>query len=59
MFCKSSAGIKQACLIAKAQHFEGFPPAIEGLIGAVDIADKVSAKIQVYKVFTFSVLFNR
>ncbi|XP_059139870.1 large ribosomal subunit protein mL37-like [Physella acuta] len=33
-------GIKQACLIAKAQHFEGFPPAVEGLIGALDIEDK-------------------
>ncbi|CAL1527951.1 unnamed protein product [Lymnaea stagnalis] len=33
-------GVKQACLIAKAQHFQGFPSAVESLVGAIDIPDK-------------------
>uniref|UniRef100_A0A0B7A4B7 39S ribosomal protein L37, mitochondrial n=1 Tax=Arion vulgaris TaxID=1028688 RepID=A0A0B7A4B7_9EUPU len=33
-------GVKQACLIANAQHFEGFPATVEKLIGAVDIPEK-------------------
>ncbi|BFZ25444.1 hypothetical protein BsWGS_28483 [Bradybaena similaris] len=33
-------GAKQACLIANAQHFEGFPPAVDRLIGAVEVPNK-------------------
>ncbi|KAK0069242.1 39S ribosomal protein L37 mitochondrial [Biomphalaria pfeifferi] len=33
-------GIKQVCLIAKAQPFEGFPPSVDKLIGALDVPDR-------------------
>lgn len=33
-------GVKQACLIAKAQHFESFPPCVDQLIGAVETSHR-------------------
>lgn len=33
-------GVKQACLIAKAQHFQGLPSDVEKLVGAIDTPDK-------------------
>ncbi|KAK3769031.1 hypothetical protein RRG08_025550 [Elysia crispata] len=33
-------GVKQACLIAKAQHFESFPPCVDQLIGAVETSNR-------------------
>ncbi|KAH9514887.1 hypothetical protein Btru_021263 [Bulinus truncatus] len=33
-------GVKQACLIAKAQHFDGFPQPVQQLIDVMNVPDK-------------------
>ncbi|KAL5019689.1 hypothetical protein ScPMuIL_002581 [Solemya velum] len=33
-------GLKQACVLSKCQTFQGFPPAVEKLIGKIDIPEQ-------------------